>query len=95
MDIQYRIFPDVKVGRTLATLDFENEANAHLIAAAPDLLEACKALVDFAPSDGHRCLYCDARVYAVDSTDEHSPDCELIKAQTAIEKAEGKEANHG
>lgn len=63
--------------------------------AAPDLLEACKAFVDVAPSEGHRCLYCDADVYSTNSTDEHLPDCEMTKGYAAIAKAEGKEEEHG
>lgn len=38
--IEHQVFPDIKIGRALATLDFDNEANARLIAAAPELLDA-------------------------------------------------------
>jgi hypothetical protein len=43
--IEYQIWPDIKVGRALAELCFENEANARLIAAAPDLYEALIGLL--------------------------------------------------
>jgi len=36
--------------------------------------------------------YCDARVYADNSVEEHSPDCELLKAQKAVAKAKGESA---
>lgn len=53
----------------------ENEANARLIAAAPDLLEALEALLETAKED---------RPYA--HTDTGS---EVFKAQAAIAKATG------
>lgn len=71
------------------TWTVEAYANARLIAAAPDLLEAVQAFMDCAPSEGHRCLYCNASVYGTEDTDEHSPDCEIEKGRAAIEKARG------
>lgn len=56
----------------------EARANARLIAAAPDLLEACKALVD-APHQEH---------FAARLNDEEMAGLDAIKR--AIAKAEGK-----
>lgn len=55
--------------------------NARLIAAAPDLLAACKRLVAFEKGDGS-CLLCGARERCSDT-------CSVGKAQSAIAKAEG------
>lgn len=55
-----------------------------------ELLDACQAFLDAAPSEGHRCLYCDARVYGMNDTDEHSPDCEMVKGYAAVMKANEK-----
>jgi hypothetical protein len=66
-----------------------DEANARLIAAAPDLLEALQAFLDVAPSEGHRCLYCDVSVYGTNDVDDHLPDCEMAKGYAAIAKAKG------
>jgi hypothetical protein len=54
------------------------------------LIDALQSLVDVAPSEGHRCLYCDISVYGVNDTAEHSPDCELAKAQDILDKAKPK-----
>jgi hypothetical protein len=65
----------------------EMEANGRLIAAAPDLLEALQAFLDVAPSEGHRCLYCNVSVYGTNDVDDHLPDCEMAKGYAAIAKA--------
>lgn len=54
------------------------------------LREALQAFIDLAPSEGHRCLCCGERVYAEDSTGEHSPDCEMVKGREAL--ADGAES---
>jgi hypothetical protein len=59
----------------------EHEANVHLIAAAPDLLEACQALIKkiYNLADKYNDRSCDYDV------------CEEIRqARTAIAKTEGK-----
>lgn len=57
-----------------------------------DLVAALQGFLDVAPSEGNRCLYCDARVYGANDTDEHSPDCEMAKGYAAIAKAKGETA---
>ena len=70
----------------------EADANAHLIAAAPELLEALKAVtehMDRAGGDAHgmpECPWCGSGPYG----DDHAGDCELMKAREAIAKAEGQ-----
>ena len=79
--------------RLLCTIDTDvpgAEAFVNLFTAASDLLEALQAFVDVAPSEGHRCLYCDADVYGTESTDEHLPDCEMTKGYAAIGTARGE-----
>lgn len=66
------------------------DANADLIAAAPELLAALQAYYDLGLSDGNRCLFCEASVYGTHDTDDHSPDCEQEKAGNVIAKAIGK-----
>lgn len=62
-------------------------ANAHLIAAAPDLLEACRELVELwdanNPDDPCACM-----AQAPDDITAPGP-CELCYARAAIAKAEG------
>lgn len=62
--------PGAYVDRT----DEEIEANTHLIAAAPDLLEALKDLVE-----------CDCAAYELDAAN-----CEHARARAAIARAEGR-----
>lgn len=62
----------VYIGHTLG--DSESQANASLIAAAPDLLEALKALRD----------------HAVDDTDDRRLSEAVANADAAIAKAEGR-----
>lgn len=57
--------------------DSEAKANARLIAAAPDLLEACRAMVDC--YEGGMDSGCDPP----------RPDCPACQARAAIAKAEG------
>ncbi len=52
----------------------EIDANAHLIAAAPDLFDACRAFVEW---------------YNVDSTEQKRDDA-FYAAQAALAKAEGR-----
>lgn len=56
------------------TINEKDKANARLIAAAPDLLEACKAVVERATMIG----------------DIHRPSPMVVKCIQAIAKAEGK-----
>lgn len=63
--------------------------NAHLIAAAPDLLEALQAFVDAAPSAGASCLFCQQTVFLKVGHEEHLADCEIMVAKKAIAKAKG------
>ena len=58
--------------------------------AASELLKALEALHDEAPINGNRCFYCNARAYATEGAEEHSPDCELEKASVVIAKARGE-----
>ncbi len=57
-------------------------ANARLIAAAPDLLAACKLLADYADLD----------VYGKDDRGEKMLDKAIAAAYAVIAKAEGKDA---
>ncbi len=79
----------------------EAEANARLIAAAPDLLAACKALVkaiaDYQAAEGDACPICDilpAYGHCTGEPDPNLPDmdpwprCEVLIAQDAIKLAE-------
>lgn len=54
--------------------DAENEANAHLLAAAPDLLAACKQAVEFLDN----------------GPDGTGVDAACVRVRAAIAKAEGK-----
>lgn len=66
---------NVRVGETGNTIGNELLANARLIAAAPELLEALKSMVSaFHPTQGGSNIYCDA------ATD---------MARAAIARAEG------
>lgn len=67
------------------------DANARLIAAAPDLLAACALAVEdsvqgWAPSGGRlwRCQVCEGE-------DEHINECWVAKAEAAIAKARGEQ----
>jgi len=63
------------IAKVFGGMDDEGTANAHLIVAAPDLLEALKAYID--------CRY-------NDYTDAHYvPEDVIAMAQAAIAKAEG------
>jgi hypothetical protein len=53
------------------------------------LREVLQGFVDAAPSNGNRCLYCDAAIYGGNDTDEHSPDCEIERGRKALDKAKG------
>ena len=55
--------------------DVENEANAHLLAAAPDLLAACKQAVEFLDN----------------GPGGTGIDAACVRVRAAIAKAEGKE----
>lgn len=74
----------------------EAEANARLIAAAPDLLAACEALVDGRQETNtdytglnRCCLLCDAWANR-ESAIVHTTDCPVGMAQKAIARAKGE-----
>lgn len=64
--------------------DSELKANAQLIAAAPDLLAACKSLL----SEPFGCPFCDSGRLR-NSERIHTLDCAYVLLQNAIAKAEG------
>lgn len=82
-DIEWEVMPERSDGMTVAScgrIRPEAEANARLIAAAPDLLAALKEIVMW----GHKSVM-------PDSGSPWSVDYHKIKiARAAIEKAEGK-----
>ena len=80
-------------GHGLVASVFRSEANARLIAAAPDMLDALReAVIDNLSIvyddgiDGHVRLGC-CRAYA---SQGHAADCWKTKARAAIAKAEGR-----
>lgn len=58
-------------------------ANAKLIAAAPDLAEACRKVLEFHDADcaPARCVFCDCE------QTNHLPDCPVSAARAALAKA--------
>jgi hypothetical protein len=75
----------VEVGGCLDRLDLtdhEHEADASLIAAAPDLLSACQALVAYSETSIN-CAVC------ANGGDAHDADCPVPAAREAIAKATG------
>lgn len=61
------------------------EANARLIAAAPDLLEACELIADWCDEYGEEhgvCLFCGPR---------HADNCPLNTINAATAKAKGEQ----
>lgn len=68
------------------------EANAHLVAAAPDLYAALTALaahMDRAGGDADGMPECPWCGFGPDG-DDHAGNCELVAAREALAKAEGK-----
>jgi hypothetical protein len=67
------------------------KANALLIAAAPELLEACRKVVEMLSGEDPA-AYCDSQVSARDARDEwrmvYSPEAILKSVEAAIAKAE-------
>ena len=80
--------PDFEPGHAIAHVstwnDAELKANAQLIAAAPDLLAACKSLL----SEPFGCPFCDSGRLR-NSERIHTLDCAYVLLQNAIAKAEG------
>jgi hypothetical protein len=77
-------FGDVRVGQVDSYPGGGTASgNAHLLAAAPDLLAACKNALGDAPCG------C-SQVYREDPDDKHKPDCVVPVLRKAIAKAEGK-----
>jgi len=78
-------FSDMEITRgqkVVGYLDKVNEANARLIAAAPDLLEALKLFVGSEHSD--------SCIASLDAEGELAGcDCGLVEGRAAIAKAEG------
>jgi hypothetical protein len=66
----------------------EDEANAHLIAAAPDLLEALSRLAVWADHLGP--CFCQACDYLPGNRERHKHTAECDLARAAIAKAEGR-----
>lgn len=60
-----------------------NVADAHLIAAAPELLEACVVLIEWDEREKDHAVNFHARMALCDAA--------LLKARAAIAKAEGRE----
>lgn len=72
--------------------DVEFNGNAQLIAAAPELLAALQALVDY---DNYETEY-DGRIFSIcpdcgKQDGNHTERCEFVKARALIAKATGKE----
>lgn len=73
----------------------EQEANARLIAAAPEMLEALKSAshmsrfseTEYAGRMYQHCTSCDA---TISEGEAHLPDCDWLKIDAAIVKAEGR-----
>jgi DNA repair exonuclease SbcCD ATPase subunit len=71
-------------------LGTESEANARLIAAAPELLEALERMHEEARGvvvDGGCCPFCG--ILRHEDHQQHAEDCALSTARAAIEKARG------
>ena len=73
----------------------ENEANAHLISAAPDMFEALGAVLAnhayFAPAGNKNCRFCDNDLdHEGTFRDMHSPDCVVHIIRAARAKAKGE-----
>lgn len=82
--------------------DQDREANARLIAAAPDLLEALKRIERMIGWCGHinddaklsdpplRCEYCHGQAIIDENEVEHVEGCPVLAVFAAIAKAEGR-----
>ena len=81
--------PDIDIASMTERLNWE--ANAHLIAAAPDLLAAAEAVLNdaYMPdliSGGHVCLNCNFNL----NSGEHHAECPIPALAAAIKKAKGQ-----
>ena len=73
---------DVNLCRTNDAQDVDGEANARLIAAAPELLEELKETLTYHPGVTHgRCGFCG----------HYGDDCRANRIKALINKAEGRE----
>lgn len=67
-----------------------SEANARLIAAAPELLEACKLMLDYSRYQEANSETAWSKCIGCDREEGHDKDCPTWTLRAAIAKAEGK-----
>ena len=62
----------------------EGEANARLVAAAPEMAEALEAIAQFAPDPGDHCGHCDQ------FDPDHRDDCCYVMADALLARIRGE-----